>query len=89
MALGAQRGDVVWLFVRRALVPLGIGLAAGIAGALALGPLLRGFLVQTSPGDPATLAAVAGTLIVVAAAASVWPAMRATRVDPAITLRGE
>jgi putative ABC transport system permease protein len=89
MALGAQRGEVVWLFVRRALVPLGVGLVAGIAGALALGPLLRAFLVQTSPNDPATLAAVAGILIVVAGTASVLPARRATRVDPVIALRSE
>ena len=56
---------------------------------MALGPLLRAFLVQTSPSDPATLAAVAGMLILVAGIASVLPARRATRVDPVIALRGE
>ena len=66
MALGAQRGDIVWLFTRRAFVSLSVGLVAGLAGALAIGPLLRVFLVQTSPGDPVTLAAVAGVLVVVA-----------------------
>ncbi len=89
MALGARRGDIVWLFTRRAFASLGVGLAAGIAGALAIGPLLRVFLVQTSPGDPATLAAVAGVLTVVAGVASVWPARRATRVSPATALRAE
>ena len=89
MALGAQRGDIVWLFTRRAFVSLSVGLVAGIAGAFAIGPLLRAFLVQTSPGDPVTLAAVAGVLAVVAAVASVWPALRATRVHPAMALRTE
>ena len=89
MALGAQRGDIVWLFTRRGFVSLSVGLVAGIAGAFAIGPLLRAFLVQTSPGDPVTLAAVAGVLVVVAAVASVWPALRATRVRPAMALRTE
>ena len=89
MALGAQRGDIVWLFTRQAFVSLSVGLVAGIAGAFAIGPLLRAFLVQTSPGDPVTLAAVAGVLVVVAAVASVWPALRATRVRPAMALRTE
>ncbi len=89
MALGAQRGDIVWLFTRQAFVSLSVGLVAGIAGAFAIGPLLRVFLVQTSPSDPVTLAAVAGMLVVVAAVASVWPARRATRVRPAMALRTE
>ena len=89
MALGAQRGDIVWLFTRRAFVSLSVGLVAGLAGALAIGPLLGAFLVQTSPSDPVTLAAVAGVLVVVAAFASVWPARRATRVSPAMALRTE
>ena len=89
IALGAQRGDIVWLFTRQAFVSLSVGLLAGIAGAFAIGPLLRVFLVQTSPSDPLTLAAVAGVLVVVAAVASVWPARRATRVRPAIALRTE
>ena len=89
MALGAQRGDIVWLFTRRAFVSLSVGLVAGITGAFAIGPLLRVFLVQTSPGDPVTLAAVAGVLVVVAAVASVWPALRATQVRPAMALRTE
>ena len=89
MALGARRGDIVWLFTRRAFVSLSVGLVAGLAGAFAIGPLLRAFLVQTSPGDPVTLAAVAGVLVVVAAVASAWPALRATRVRPAVALRTE
>jgi ABC-type antimicrobial peptide transport system permease subunit len=89
MALGAQRHQVLWLFVRRSLLPLSVGLGVGLGGALTLGPLLRDFLVQTSPGDPVTLAAVTALLIAVSGIASVWPARRATRLDPAITLRNE
>ena len=89
MALGAQRGDIIWLFTRRAFVSLSAGLVAGIASAFAIGPLLRVFIVQTNPSDSVTLAAVAGVLVVVAAVASVWPARRATRVRPAIALRTE
>ena len=89
MALGAQRGEIVWLFTGQAFVSLSVGLVAGIAGAFAIGPLLRVFLVQRSPSDPVTLAAVAGVLVVAATVASVWPARRATRVRPAIALRTE
>ena len=89
MALGAQRGDIVWPFTRRAFVSLSVGLVASIAGAFAIGPLLRVFLVQTSPSDPVTLAGVAGVLVVGAAVGGVWPARRATRVPPAIALRTE
>ena len=87
MALGAQRGDIVWLFTRQAFVSLSVGLVAGIAGAFAIGPLLRVLLVQTSPSDPVTLTAVARVLVVVATVASVSPARRATPVRPAIAPR--
>ena len=89
MALGAQNADILRLFTRRAVVSVSVGLVAGIAGALAIGPLLRAFLVRTSPSDPVTLAAVTGVLVVVTAIANVWPARRATRIRPAISLRAE
>ena len=52
MALGARRGDIVWLFTRRAFASLGVGLAAGIAGAFAIGPLLRGVPRADEPRRP-------------------------------------
>jgi len=55
MALGAQSNQVVWLFVRRTLIQLAIGLALGIAGALALARVLTIFRRDTNPGDPLTL----------------------------------
>jgi putative ABC transport system permease protein len=89
MALGAQRGDVVRLFVRQVFLPLGAGLVAGFGGALIIGRLLRSFLMQTSAADPATLASIAALLVAVALAASFWPARRATRLDPVTALRYE
>jgi len=89
MALGAQSEDVVWLFVRRGLLPTGIGLTIGLAGAVAGGLLLRGLLIQTSPTDPLTLVVVAVLLVAVAVAACFLPARRAARVDPLATLRYE
>jgi predicted permease len=89
MALGARRNDVVRLFVRQALLPLGAGLVAGFGGALVIGKLLRSFLMQTSTTDPVTLASIAVVLVAVALAACFWPARRATRLDPVAALRYE
>jgi putative ABC transport system permease protein len=89
MALGAEAGAVVWLFVRQSLLPLGIGLGFGLAGALGLGRLLQSFLIQTSPTDPMTLVGIAVLLIAVSSAACCVPARRATRLDPVAALRYE
>ena len=59
----------------------------GLAGAAALGQLLRGFLVQTSPLDPLTFAATLAALIGAAVAACLIPARRATALDPVAALR--
>jgi predicted permease len=89
MVLGAQPGQVIWLFLRRAFVQLGIGLAIGLAGALGVGQLLQSFLVQTSSRDPVTLVSIAALLIVVSLLACLWPARHATRLDPLVALRHE
>jgi putative ABC transport system permease protein len=78
---------VVWLFVRRGMVPLGIGLAIGLAGAFAAGQILRGLLIQTSATDPVTLVFVVSVLVVVAVAACFFPARRAARLNPLAVLR--
>jgi putative ABC transport system permease protein len=87
IALGAQARQVVWLFVRRAVLPLGIGLAIGVGGIFGVAKLMQAFLFQTSATDPATLVAVVALLVVVAMAACVFPARRATRLDPVTALR--
>lgn len=87
MALGAPPSRVVWLFARRVAAQLAIGLALGLAGAIALGRLLGGALVLTAPTDPPTLAGVIILLTLVCAAASLIPARRATRLDALTALR--
>ena len=89
MALGAQGNQVSWLFIRRSFVQLGVGLTIGIAGAFGVGQLFAStqLLVQTSARDPITIGGIALLLGLVAVAATVLPAKRATALDPLIALR--
>jgi putative ABC transport system permease protein len=89
MALGARSGAVIWVFVKRTALPVGLGIGVGLAGALALGKLLQRFLIQTSPTDPTTLVGIAVLLAAVSLAACFFPARRATRFDPLAALRYE
>lgn len=87
MALGAQRAEVSWLFLRQALRRLAIGLAIGLAGAVAIGGVLQRALVDVRANDPLTLAGVAALLIAVSIAAALLPVRRASRLDPVAALR--
>ncbi len=89
MALGAQGRQVVWLILKQRLVQLAIGLALGLAGAVALSRVLRGVLVEITPSDPVTFAAITILLTVVSIAATLLPARQATQVDPLVALRAE
>ncbi|HSB17665.1 MAG TPA: ABC transporter permease [Bryobacteraceae bacterium] len=89
LALGAERDDVLKLVLRRGLKLSLIGVAIGIAGALAMTRLVSGFLYGVKASDPLTFAAVSLLLILVALAASYIPARRATTVDPMAALRYE
>lgn len=89
MALGARPNDVVRMVVRHGAVLAGIGMAAGIVAALALSRVLVSLLYGTSTADPVALVAVSAVLGGVALLASYIPALRATRVDPAMVLGGE
>jgi len=89
MALGAQASQVMWLFFRRSLVHLIVGMTIGIAGAFGVGKLLQTLLVQTSTRDPVTLVSIAILLAAVSLGACLWPARRATRLDPLVALRYE
>jgi ABC-type antimicrobial peptide transport system permease subunit len=89
MALGARASDLVGLVVREGLGLAGVGLALGLAGAFGLTRFLSSQLFGVAPTDPATFAAVATLLAVVALAATIAPAHRAASVDPIVTLRSE
>jgi putative ABC transport system permease protein len=89
MALGAEARQVWWLFVRRSLVQLAIGLTLGMAGAFGVGRLLRSLLAQTSASDPLMLIVIATVFVIVSLVACFWPARRATAVDPISALRYE
>jgi len=87
VALGAARGDVVRLVVRRIVVLVVPGLALGVGGALAATRVLSSLLFEVKPNDPATFVAVALVLVCVALVAGFVPARRASRVDPLVALR--
>ncbi|HTS80660.1 MAG TPA: ABC transporter permease [Myxococcaceae bacterium] len=89
MAIGASARSVRWWILRRALTLGGIGIAAGLGGALLLGRSFQQLLYQVAPSDPPTALGAAGMLTLVTVAAALVPAERATRVDPQEALRAE
>ncbi len=89
MALGAERGSVMWLVLREVALMVAVGVAAGLPLALALSRVVQSQLFALSAHDPASLAAAAIVLAAVALVAGYLPARRATRVDPMTALRYE
>jgi hypothetical protein len=89
MAVGARGRHVSWLFLKRGLVQVAIGVTLGLAGAFALSGVLRTVLVDITPGDPSTFAFVTVVLTAVAIAACLLPVRRATKIDPLVALRQE
>lgn len=86
LALGAQRGNILKIFLRRGLGLATAGAGLGVAGALIVSHLMAGLLYGVSPNDLPTFAGVTLVLTTVALAASYIPARRAMRVDPIVAL---
>jgi predicted permease len=89
MALGARAADVLKLILKNGMGPVLLGVAVGLAGALALTRLMASLLFGVTPTDALTFATVSLGLIVGALIACYIPARRATKVDPLVALRYE
>jgi putative ABC transport system permease protein len=87
MSLGADRGRVQRMILKEGGVLLVIGLALGVTGAYFAGGVIRGLLFGVAPHDPVTFAGVAAMMAAIGLAACWVPALRASRIDPAITMR--
>ncbi len=89
LALGAQRGQIVFAIIRQSMLLAGCGCAAGLVGAIALNRVLHSFLFEVSAVDPLTFGAVLLLMMLVALIAAWSPAHRAASIDPMEALRNE
>jgi putative ABC transport system permease protein len=89
MALGSSLSGAVSVALRPGLVWVLCGVAAGAAAALGFERFLKSFLWGVQPGDPVTLVGVGAGLLLATALASLVPAMRIARLNPAETLKSE
>jgi ABC-type antimicrobial peptide transport system permease subunit len=89
MALGANRTTILGLVLRQGLLLAGIGVTLGLGAAVALRGVVKNLLFEVSTFDLSIYAAIIGLLVAVAIVACVFPARRASRVDPMIALRYE
>jgi ABC-type antimicrobial peptide transport system permease subunit len=87
LALGAHRGDILKMVLRRGLGLAAAGAGLGVVAALIVSHLMAGLLYGVSPSDPLTFISLTIVLVIVALAACYIPARRAMRVDPIIALR--
>jgi ABC-type antimicrobial peptide transport system permease subunit len=87
LALGAQRGDMLRLILKRGLVLAGIGVAVGLAASAALTHFMASLLYGVHAFDLVTYVAVTAVFLMISLLASAAPAMRAANVDPGRTLR--
>ena len=89
IALGAEPGKIRQLVQRDAMTTVTVGAAVGVVGSIAIARVMENLLFGVSSADPLTLGAVVLGLLAAAWFASLVPAIRSTRVDPMITIRGE
>ncbi len=89
LALGAQKRELRWMFVRSALILTGVGVAIGLAAAAGLTQLMKSLLFGVSPIDPFTYLAIPVVLAGCAMLASYLPARRAAAINPVEALRAD
>ena len=89
MALGARRHEIVMLVVRQGMRLALVGIVAGLLAAASLTRLMASLLYDVKPNDAAIFGTVAFGMAATALAACCAPALRAARVNPAVTLRSE
>jgi ABC-type antimicrobial peptide transport system permease subunit len=89
IAIGATASDMIRLVVGQALGLAVLGVAIGLAGAVALTRVIRALLFDTNPLDVPTFVASAAVLLLIAGFSSYLPARRALRIDPTIAMRAE
>jgi ABC-type antimicrobial peptide transport system permease subunit len=89
MALGAQRGSIVWMVLREVFVLAAVGLAISVPAALGASKLVASFLFDMKPNDPPVLILAVVTLLGAAILAGYVPARKASRIDPTTALRHE
>jgi predicted permease len=87
MSLGADRGRVQRMILREGGVLVALGLLFGVTGAVFAARVIQGLLFGVAPNDPVTFAVVAATMAAIGVVACWIPALRASRIDPAITMR--
>jgi ABC-type antimicrobial peptide transport system permease subunit len=89
MALGSQRGEVIWMVLRQAGILAGLGTVIGVTGSLLLGRILSTLLFEIQPTDVLSFVVASLVLLLVVCAASFIPARRAASLDPLSVLRTE
>ncbi len=89
IALGASNAAIIGTMLSRTLLYAGVGIAAGVDAALALTGCVEQFLFGVAPRDPLTFVAVTGTIVLAVLLAGLAPALRATRIAPAVALSDE
>jgi len=89
MALGAQRGMVVWMVLRDVLMLAVLGLAISLPAALGASKMMESLLFGVKPGDPLAMAAAVAILLTAALVAGYLPARKASRIDPMTAVRHE
>jgi ABC-type antimicrobial peptide transport system permease subunit len=87
MSLGAESGRVQRMILREGGVLVAVGLIVGITGGFFAARIIRGLLFAVAPHDPVTFVSVAATMAAIGTIACWIPALRAARIDPAITMR--